>query len=113
MTSNRSNLRHIDRVIPTGETELMDLYTIDIIPKHLFEEVGIKSNKKRSDKEKRMDKVVQNLNRKKLQEDINKEHTTDMLWNDEDIRIMMEPYQQRFYEEWRKGFANYLEGNWE
>jgi class 3 adenylate cyclase len=37
MTSNRSNLRHIDRVIPTGETELMDLYTIDIIPKHLFE----------------------------------------------------------------------------
>lgn len=37
MTKNRNNLRHIDRVVPTGETTPTDLYTVDIIPKHLFE----------------------------------------------------------------------------
>ena len=50
--------------------------------------------------------------RKKLSQDILKEHATDVLWNDEDIRIMQEPYSLRFYEEWRKGFKNYLDGRW-
>jgi hypothetical protein len=36
--------------------------------------------------------------RKKLAIDITKEHATDALWNDEDIRIMQEPYTVRFYE---------------
>ena len=50
--------------------------------------------------------------RKELSQDILKEHATDVLWNDEDIRIMQEPYSLRFYEEWRKGFKNYLDGHW-
>lgn len=88
MTKNRSNLRHIDRVIPTGETEVTDLYTIDIVPKHLFKEVGVKQEKSLNEKEKRVAKVCQNINRKRLIENITKDHSTDALWNDEDIRIM-------------------------
>ena len=113
MTKNRSNLRHIDRVIPTGETEVTDLYTIDIVPKHLFEEIGIKQEKALNEKEKRVAKVCQNINRKKLIEDITKDHSTDALWNDEDIKIMQEPYTNKFFDEWKKGFAHYLDGNWE
>lgn len=45
--------------------------------------------------------------------DILEEHSTDRLWSeDEEIRIMREPYSKQFYEEWRKGFADYLGGNW-
>lgn len=113
MTKNRNNLRHIDRVVPTGETAITDLYTIDIIPKHLFEELGVRQEKSLNEKERKVAKVCQNMARKKLADDIIKEHATDALWNDEDIRIMQEPYTVRFYEEWRKGFKNYLEGNWE
>jgi hypothetical protein len=43
-----------------------DLYTIDIVPKHLFEELGVKEDKTLNDKEKKLAKVCQNLNRKKL-----------------------------------------------
>jgi hypothetical protein len=97
MSRNRRNLRHIDRVIPTGETAITDLYTVDIVPKHLFEELGVKNDKLLNQKEKKHAKVCQNLARKKLAEDIVKDHATDALWNDEDIRIMQEPYKLRFY----------------
>lgn len=42
MTKNKNNLRHIDRVVSTGETTPTDLYTVDIIPKHLFDELGVR-----------------------------------------------------------------------
>jgi len=43
MTENKKNLRHIDKVIPTGETEIVNLYTVDLVPKHLFDEIGVKA----------------------------------------------------------------------
>jgi class 3 adenylate cyclase len=45
MTSNKSHLRQVDRVIPDGESEIMNLYTVDLLPKHLFEEMGVKIEK--------------------------------------------------------------------
>ena len=45
MTKNKSHLRQVDRVIPDGESEVMNLYTVDLMPKHLFEELGVKEEK--------------------------------------------------------------------
>jgi hypothetical protein len=97
MSKNRSNLRHIDRVVPSGETTVTDLYAVDLVPKHLFEELGVQQEKTLNEKERKTAKVCQNMARKKLSKDIQEEHATDALWNDEDIRIMQEPYTLRFY----------------
>ena len=113
MTKNKKHLRHIDRVVPVGETEQMSLYTVDLSPKHLFEEIGVREEKKLDDKEKKKAKVCQNLNRKKLIEDLSKENSIDYLWQDEDLRIMQEVYSNKFYAEWEVGFQHYLEGRWE
>lgn len=97
MSKQRSNLRHIDRVMPSGESNITDLYTVDIVPKHLFEELGVRQELQLDSKEKKLAKLRQNKDRRKLAEGILKEHATDALWNDEDIRIMQEPYTARFY----------------
>ena len=88
MTKNKSHLRQVDRVIPDGESEVMSLYTVDLISKHLFEELGVKEEKSLDEKEKRVAKVCQNMNRNKLITNINEDCATDALWADEDLRIM-------------------------
>lgn len=45
MTENKHNLRWIDRVIPDEHEPPMNLYTVDLITKHLFEEVGVEPQK--------------------------------------------------------------------
>ncbi len=112
MTPNRRNMRWIDRVVPEGEEKAINLYTVDITPKHLFQEIGIEPAKYLNEKEKKTAKVYQNFNRKKLLQDINKQGTTTALWGDDDLKIMQQLYSNKFYEEWEKGFKNYLAGNW-
>jgi len=43
MTENKRFLRQVDRVMPSGDTEIHDLYTVDMDPKHLFNTVGVKA----------------------------------------------------------------------
>lgn len=88
MTSNRKYLRHIDRVLPEGDTQSMDLYTVDLDYIHLFDEVGVKKEPKLGPKQKKVAKVAQGFNRKKLIESIVDEGVTNELWNHEDVKIM-------------------------
>lgn len=44
----------------------MDLYTVDIHAPKLIESISIKPSKVLNEKEKRISKVVQNINRKKM-----------------------------------------------
>jgi hypothetical protein len=82
MTENKFHLRHIDRVLPSGEDRPMDLYTIDITPVHLLKKLGIKGRPILGEKEKKVAKVMQNVNRKKLGRDIETEGgATKNLWD--------------------------------
>lgn len=54
MTESKSFLRQVDRVIPDGDTEQMDLYTVDLNPRHLFEEMSVEVIKNLVGKEKKM-----------------------------------------------------------
>jgi len=69
---------------------MTSLYTVDLQPAHLFKVLGASPDKLLDAKQKRLMKIYQNNNRKKLEEDINIEGTTNALWNDEDIKIMKE-----------------------
>ena len=82
MTGNKQYLRHVDRVMPTGDSEIKDLYTVDMSPETLFERVGVKEEVKLGEKERKVAKVRQNMERKQLWDNLNKEHTTDPLWVD-------------------------------
>lgn len=46
MTDNKKHLRHIDRVMSEGDDKVIDLYTADLNPLHLFSELGVKKVKK-------------------------------------------------------------------
>jgi len=54
MTESKSYLRQVDRVIPEGDTEMMDLYTVDLNPRHLFEEMSVEVIRTLVGKEKKM-----------------------------------------------------------
>ena len=82
MTNNKQYLRHVDRVMPTGDSEVRDLYTVDMSPENLFEQVGVKEEPKLGEKEKKVAKVKQNMQRKQLWDSLSKEHTTDSLWQE-------------------------------
>ena len=86
----------------------MDLYTVDVDSKHLFQITGAIEQKKLTEKENKIAKVIQNINRKELLENITKEGVTDEFWNDQDVRRMKEPYKKEFYEIWNVGFKQYL-----
>jgi hypothetical protein len=40
MTDNKRYLRKIDQVIPEGDDKKVNLYTVDLLPYHLFDELG-------------------------------------------------------------------------
>lgn len=71
MSENKRYLRKIDQVIPEGEEKVTHLYTVDLQPYHLFAELGVEPNRIMDAKQKRLSKIYQNNNRKKLEEDIN------------------------------------------
>ena len=50
MTENKRNCRKVDQVIPEGDTEQTDLYTVDLNPKYLFKELGVFPDKVLSEK---------------------------------------------------------------
>ena len=112
MTDNRKHLRQIDCVMPEGDDNVMKLYTVDLHAKHLFEELGVKKEKKMGAKEKKAAKVYQSIARKNLLDNLDATGSIDELWNDEEIKIMQEMYTPEFYKEWNRGFQSYLEGNW-
>jgi hypothetical protein len=37
---------------------------------------------------------------------------TKEMWQDEDIKILRERFTRAFYDEWSKGFACYVKGEW-
>ena len=113
MTEGKKHLRLIDRVLPDEDSKPMDLYTVDMQPLELIDEMGLNEDKKLSGKEKRQKKVYQSINRKDLQEGIAKEGVTKELWNSDEIKTMQEPYSSRFYDEWKIAFERYVSGNWE
>ena len=53
------------------------------------------------------------MSRNKLISNINQNCTTDALWTDEDLRIMQQPFSNKFYQQWNKGFKSYLDGRWD
>ncbi len=81
MTENKKYLRHIDRVMPEGDNKITNLYTVDLQPKHLFDELGVKREKPKTSKEKKLAKVYQSIARKNLFENLDVEGTTSDLWN--------------------------------
>ena len=58
---NKEHLRLIDRVSVDGEDRATDLYTVDVNPKYLFDEMGIELEKNLTSKEKRLAKVEQSV----------------------------------------------------
>ena len=66
MTEEKKNLRLIDHVMSEGDNKVVDLYTADINPLHLFNELGVDREKKMTEKEKKHAKVYQSLQRKSL-----------------------------------------------
>lgn len=67
MSQNRRYLRKIDQVVPEGETRMTSLYTVDLQHTHLFKEFGVSQDKVMGEKQKRLMKIYQNNNRKKLE----------------------------------------------
>ena len=67
MTENKQYLRRVDRVIPDGDTEMIDLYTVDLNPRHLYEEMGVEVIPNLTGKEKKMEKLEQATACKNLQ----------------------------------------------
>jgi class 3 adenylate cyclase len=84
MTESRKYLRKIDCVMPEKDAKPMDLYTVDLNVKHLFEELDVEVVKELNNREKRTAKVYQSIARRNLFDSIEKnESTTLELWNDE------------------------------
>ena len=96
-----------------GDNKVVDLYTADINPIHLFSELGVNKLKKMSEREKRLAKVYQSIQRKNLAESIENGGSTQDLWNNEEIKIMQEVFTPQFYEQWKVGFDLYVNGDWE
>ena len=69
--------------MPEGDNKVTLLYTVDMQPKHLLDELGLTKEKHFNEKEKKYMKIYQNNNRKKLNLDLNVEGMTNALWNDE------------------------------
>ncbi len=52
------------------------------------------------------------MRRNKLLEDIEIKYVTKEMWQDNDIQVLRERFSRAFYDEWNKGFAFYVKGNW-
>lgn len=67
---NKEYLRQVDRVLVGGQTNPIDLFSVDLSPVNLLKAVGIHVEKKLNQRQKRHAKVYRNANRKKLLENI-------------------------------------------
>ncbi|CAI2384587.1 unnamed protein product [Moneuplotes crassus] len=101
----QANMRIIDIVTVKGSNEPTEMVTCDV-------ESPQKTTKKRQDK--KMKKVRGRIERNRYKQAAmsNQIQVSEKFELDEDIKIMRSPYSKEFFETFKKGFDQYIGGDW-
>ena len=108
----QANMRIIDIVTVKGSNEPTEMVTCDVEQSLIKVEVPKRQRNKRQDK--KMKKVRGRIERNRYKQAAlsNQIQVSEKFELDEDIKLMRSPYSKDFVETFKKGFEQYIKGDW-
>lgn len=110
----KNELRMIDRVLLKGDTDPIELYTIDLKTDMLVDDPKVMTIDKLSGLEKKQFKINNRCRREIFMSKLeNGKRTLYDCWKkDVDIKAMTAAFKPEFYTDWNVGIGAYIQGDW-
>lgn len=110
----KNELRMIDRVLLKGDTDPIELYTIDLKTDMLVDDPKVMTIDKLSGLEKKQFKINNRCRREIFMEKLESGKRTlyDCWKKDVDIKAMTSAFKPEFYTDWNVGIGAYIQGDW-